>query len=205
MPTQARMPSSLNYLGLLGPKGTDFGQFVFHQEDFQLEARQYMDFFFKLAGDGASSRDGPAIDVQVIETDGEGEQLDISLVQVPKNATKDPEVRARSTRYQDEWEDGVAYESLASSDIHRNTMYRVRIKNRDSSARAKAGLKIVVTEQSSSEYTGHSQPVLPESFSEVVRVKPKIPGLKEAAFLQRSRTVMETFKVSSLQPYIPKS
>jgi len=32
-----------------------------------------MDIFFKLSGDGASHHEGPSIDVQVIEIDGEGE------------------------------------------------------------------------------------------------------------------------------------
>jgi hypothetical protein len=36
-------------------------------------------------------------------------------------------------------------------------------------------------------------------------VKPKVPGLKEGAFIQGSKKVMETFKVTALTPFIPKS
>lgn len=47
----------------------------------------------------------------------------------PHQKTKKP----KSTRYFDGWEDGIAYESLISTDIHENTGYRIRLKNRDAS------------------------------------------------------------------------
>lgn len=46
---------------------------------------------------------------------------------------------------------------------------------------------------------------VPKNFEEIMRVKPKVPGLKESAFIQGSKAVMEAFKVSSLQPFVPKS
>jgi len=47
--------------------------------------------------------------------------------------------------------------------------------------------------------------LVPQSFDEVARVKPKVPGVKEGAFIQGSRAVMDTFKVTSLSPFVPKS
>lgn len=38
-----------------------------------------------------------------------------------------------------------------------------------------------------------------------MRVKPRVPGLKESSFIQGSKAVMEAFKVASLNPFIPKS
>ena len=102
---------------------------------------------------------------------------------MPKNASKDPERHPKSSRYQDEFEEGFEYESLVSSDLHSNTQYRVRILNRDSSVKARMGIKISVTEKAESDFEGHEHEVLPASFSEVVRVKPKIPGMKEASFI----------------------
>jgi hypothetical protein len=46
---------------------------------------------------------------------------------------------------------------------------------------------------------------VPQSFDEVMRAKPKVPGLKESSFIQGSKSVMEAFKVTSLTPFVPKS
>mmetsp|Transcript_21056 Transcript_21056/g.32600 ORF Transcript_21056/g.32600 Transcript_21056/m.32600 type:complete len:357 (+) Transcript_21056:2501-3571(+) len=124
---------------------------------------------------------------------------------MPKNLTSGQESRAHSSRYLDDWEEGVAYESLASTDLHAHSKYRVRIRNRDSAAKAKAGVKIVVTEHLEVDDYRSTHSNLPHDFSEVVRVKPKVPGLKESSFISGSKMVMETFKVASLQPYVPKS
>ena len=51
----------------------------------------------------------------------------------------------------------------------------------------------------------HMKTLLPQAFSEIVRTKPKIPGLKESSFIQGSRAIMDTFKVTSLQPFQPRS
>lgn len=64
--------------------------------------------------------------------------------------------------------------------------------------------KLVITEKfdtSSHRYTA----TLPKNFDEIKRVKPKVPGVKESSFIQGSKSVMETFKVTSLTPFIPKS
>lgn len=65
-----------------------------------------------------------------------------------------------------------------------------------------AGLKIIITEESAiGKDDGGRGHHLPTNFEEISRVKPKIPGLKEASFIQGSRRVMETFKVASLTPF----
>ena len=46
---------------------------------------------------------------------------------------------------------------------------------------------------------------MPKSFDEITRTRPKVPGLKEGAFIQGSKKVMDTFKVTSLTPFIPKT
>lgn len=46
---------------------------------------------------------------------------------------------------------------------------------------------------------------MPKNFEEISRTKPKVPGLKEGSFIMGSRKVMETFKVTSLTPFVPAS
>lgn len=158
------------------------------------------------------------MDVQAIEMDGEGEQLDISLTELPKAAGEEAtgdagpaskvqpqEKHPRSSRYQDDWEDGVTYEALLSTDLHKNTRYRMRLLNRDAAMTARASLKLVVTERYEGSKTSNDAQILPKSFGEVMRVKPKVPGLKESAFIQGSNAVMQAFKVAALQPFVPKS
>ena len=70
---------------------------------------------------------------------------------------------------------------------------------------ARASLKMVITERQAGPKAAGDVEILPKSFSEVLRVKPKVPGLKESSFIQGSKAVMEAFKVASLQPFVPKS
>lgn len=130
------------------------------------------------------------------------------MVELPKDGQpNDPEhtIKAKSSRYHDNWEDGVAYESLLAVDIHENTRYRLRLLNKDASNRARASLKLVITEPHSGWAGGSEAEILPRSFEEVMRVKPKVPGLKESSFIQGNKSVMEAFKVAELQPFVPKS
>lgn len=75
------------------------------------------------------------------DDDEEDDEENIKTKHSPHQKTKKP----KSTRYFDGWEDGIAYESLISTDIHENTGYRVRLKNRDASTSAKAQLKLVIS------------------------------------------------------------
>lgn len=196
LPSRVLRPPSLNYFGLLGPTGTGFGQLVYLVPEVLLEPRDWLDLELVLSGSQKDDGRGPTVDVQAIEMDGEGEQLDISLTELPKAAGEeakgdaDPaskvqpqEKRARSSRYQDDWEDGVTYEALLSTDLHQNTRYRMRLLNRDAAMTARATLKLVVTERYEGSKTGNDAQILPKSFDEVMRVKPKVPGLKESAFI----------------------
>lgn len=217
-PHQQIRPTTLNYLGQLGPSGENFGSFVHILRDVEIVGAEVVELGFLLAGASGKRGEGPAIDVQVVEIDGDGDQLDLSLIKVPKEKAptepdylyvQDDEDKPHSERYMDSYEDGVAYESLVAQDIARNTRYRILIKNRDGSAAATVTIKLTVTERSESGKTGffagHPSEVVPRNFQEVTRVKPKVPGLKESSFIQGSRAVMEAFKVSSLVPFIPKS
>jgi hypothetical protein len=118
----------------------------------------------------------------------------------PKEVLKYPQ----STRYQDDWEDGVAFVAMASADIHHGTRYRVTLKNRDSAIKVRATMKLLITENTKANEVTDSN-VHPQSFDEIQRVKPKVPGLKESAFIQGSNAVMRTFQVASLAPFVPKS
>lgn len=51
MPSHALRPASLNYLGLLGIEGRNFGQLVHLFTDVTLGAREYLDLEFVLAGE----------------------------------------------------------------------------------------------------------------------------------------------------------
>jgi hypothetical protein len=151
LPSRVLRPPSLNYFGLLGPTGTGFGQLVYLVPEVLLEPRDWLDLELVLSGSQKDDGRGPTVDVQAIETDGQGDQLDISLTELPKTAGDDAkgdadpaskvqpqEKRPRSSRYQDDWEDGVTYEALLSTDLHQNTRYRMRLLNRDAAMTARA-------------------------------------------------------------------
>lgn len=94
---------------------------------------------------------------------------------------------------------------MLATSVRTNTKYRVRLHNKDASNKARASLKLVVTERfESSQYTSEAE-IIPKGFDEVMRVKPKVPGLKESSFIQGNKSVMEAFKVAALQPFVPKS
>ena len=49
IPSRVLRPSSLNYFGLLGPLGKDFGQLSFVLEEVMLGAREFIDLEFRLS------------------------------------------------------------------------------------------------------------------------------------------------------------
>lgn len=53
-------------------------------------------------------------------------------------------------------------------------------------------MKLVITENTAA-YEDSDRDVHPQDFDEVKRVKPKVPGVKESAFIQGSNAVMRTF------------
>lgn len=177
-----------------------------------------LDFILNGAPAGSGSA-GPSIDVQVIQIDGDDDQLDLSLVKIPKKKEEreavdlyiqdDDDSKPHSERYMDSYEEGVDYEALYSDDIHEKMRYKIVLKNRDSSQNAVATIKLTITETSETGKTGwfggHPNEIAPKTFDEITRIKPKVPGLKESSFIQGSRAVMEAFKVASLLPFIPKS
>ena len=177
-----------------------------------------LDFILNGAPAGSGSS-GPSIDVQVIQIDGDDDQLDLSLVKIPKKKEEreavdlyiqdDDDSKPHSERYMDSYEEGVDYEALYSDDIHEKMRYKIVLKNRDSSQNAVATIKLTITETSETGKTGwfggHPNEIAPKTFDEITRIKPKVPGLKESSFIQGSRAVMEAFKVASLLPFIPKS
>ena len=71
-------PSSLNFFGMIGPTGKDFGQFTYHLDEVILSPREYIDIEFNFTG-VETKGNKPNMDVQAIEQDGHGNQLDLSL------------------------------------------------------------------------------------------------------------------------------
>jgi len=72
LPSRAIRPPSLNYLGILGVNGKNFGQLVYLIHDVILGPREHLDLEFILAGEKDQLTHGPTVDVQAIELDGEG-------------------------------------------------------------------------------------------------------------------------------------
>jgi len=73
IPSKSLRPSSLNYFGLLGPTGENFGQLVHLLNDVMLEPKAFIDLEFSLAGGIDKDNGGPTVDVQALESDGESE------------------------------------------------------------------------------------------------------------------------------------
>jgi len=80
-------PTSLNLFGLIGPSGENFGQFVHMIPQTVLGPQERIELEFTLAA-GSSDSKSPFIDVQAIDADGRGEQLDLRLVEVPPKKEK---------------------------------------------------------------------------------------------------------------------
>lgn len=71
--------NSLNLLGILGVHGNNFGQSVQMIPTFKLTPEETVEFSFFL---GESNNLDPFMDVQVIDADSKGDQLDIKLYEV---------------------------------------------------------------------------------------------------------------------------
>ena len=185
----------------------------------KLQPQETVEFTFTLSEE--SDELHPFLDIQIIDADGKGDQLDIKLYEVNRiNITDEVKLydgstskttvpieklnRPKSSRYFDDWEEGVSFLALASGDLSANKEYRIVIKNRDAAAVVQAKIKIMITENTKDldEVRAHN---FPENFDEIKRIKPKVPGLKESSFIQGSNAVMRTFNVASLAPFIPKS
>lgn len=82
IPSAALRPASLNYFGLLGPEGKGFGQATHHIAEILLQPRQFVDYMFNISSPSLNALGAPAVDVQAIEADGHGDQLDISLREI---------------------------------------------------------------------------------------------------------------------------
>jgi len=63
LPGRALRPTSLNYLGLLGINGKDFGQLVHLVHDVALGAREHIDLEFMLSGEKDQDGQGASVDV----------------------------------------------------------------------------------------------------------------------------------------------
>ena len=74
------MPQSLNYFGLLGPNGTDFGQMVYFCEDCLLEKSQFTYIDFEVAADNNVNFDAVVVSPQDV--------FNIRLEVVDKNEEK---------------------------------------------------------------------------------------------------------------------
>lgn len=193
IPSPALRPSSLNYYGLLGPEGKDFGQVTYHLSEVLLAPREFIDLMFNISSPSLNSEGAPAVDVQAIESDGLGDQLDISLREIDEGHRDPPKKNADGTvniedlfainivekhptqaRFKDDWEDGIAFESLASSDIKTNSLHRIRLANRDPSQVARCQFKVIITEHAQSDKRRSDGKVLPANFKEIARTKPKV-------------------------------
>jgi len=197
---------------MLGPTGKDFGQFTYLLNDVYLQPREFIDLTFNISTEQESVR--ASIDVQAIEEDNKGDQLDISLREIhPEEIKLDDnqtavnfvEKHPLASMQKDDFEDGIAYEALQVQDVKSNTLYRVRLGNRDPAETTSCHLKVVVTEKTYSQKYKSTRSILPSNFDEIARIKPKVPGIKEGSFIQGSKQVMDTFKVTSLSPFLPKS
>jgi hypothetical protein len=121
-----------------------------------LTPQETVEFSFTLED---SDELNPFLDIQIIDYDGRGDQLDIKLFEVEHhNVTeqtadhKSHEVEKEtlsvphSSRYFDDWEEGVSFLALASGDLKGGKKYRIVAKNRDAAAVVRAKIKIMITE-----------------------------------------------------------
>ena len=62
-PHQNIRPTSLNYFGLLGPRGENFGSFVYILRDVEIIGAEIVELGFLLAGGSGKKGEGPSVDV----------------------------------------------------------------------------------------------------------------------------------------------
>jgi hypothetical protein len=56
-------PTTLNYYGMLGPEGKDFGSFVHIMRDVDIDGSEEVELNFMLQGASPKNENGPSIDV----------------------------------------------------------------------------------------------------------------------------------------------
>ena len=66
LPPQAQRPTSLNFFGLLGPTGENFGQLVHVLHGVHLGPEEEIDFELLMSGTGSEQ---PHMDIQALESD----------------------------------------------------------------------------------------------------------------------------------------
>lgn len=123
VPTSLMQPTSLNYLGLLGINGTDFGQLVYHMSDIVLAPKEAMDLYFNIT---KTSDYMPSIDVQAIEYDGKSDMIGLSMDDVETMSANMsmpdgtrlvnivPKLTAdKISKTHDDWNDGIAAQALS--------------------------------------------------------------------------------------------
>jgi hypothetical protein len=136
---------SLNYFGMIGPEGKDYGQYVHLIKDLELKPRERQTIEFFLTKSKGMT---PNIDIQAIETSGDSEQIDLSIDAIQaENASI--AIRPHVSKYFDDLEDASAYEALMTSDLQSGQHYRIVIMNRDSSSSMNIQVKLVITEDTS--------------------------------------------------------
>ena len=97
----------------------------------------------------------------------------------------------------------MSFEALTAGELKYGSVHRIRLAIRDPAGMVKCQVKVVISEHSKSNKRVSDREIVPRNFEEVARTKPKVPGVKEGAFILGSRHVMETFKVTSLTPFLP--
>jgi hypothetical protein len=140
------------------------------------------------------------INAQVVDTLGHGKMLEIS------RETLDGE-NGRTEKMKDEKDDTTSFFALKDVESKPNTKYNLVLRNRDDSIESEdIQFKVIFTEKGwEGKISGSGGNYLPVNINEVMRVKPKVPGLKESSFIQGTKYVMEAFSVASLTPFVPAS
>lgn len=77
-------PKSLNFLGLLSPSGNNYGQVIHFIKKVVLQPQKFLDFEFTV--NGKDDYHSPKLDAQVLDSRGKGELIDISIVEISKDA-----------------------------------------------------------------------------------------------------------------------
>lgn len=186
-------PSRLNLFGLLGPEGKSFGQAIFYLPSIDFPPQATLVFEYKL-------NTKAVVDVQCVDEQGHGELLHIEFKEEGKTLE---EAKKEVAAARDQQEDSVSYAAArVESNSNQGRKASIKLRNLDKSREVRdASIKIIITEENLQGSFAQRGQNLPNNIDQVARTKPKIPGLKEASFIQGSRRVMETFKVASLTPF----
>ncbi|CDW81429.1 laminin subunit alpha-like [Stylonychia lemnae] len=210
---QQILPPSLNYLGLIGPKGSDFGEVVYHCSGCIIENEMFKTIEFLIDDDNndvnfnaimSSSNNKLELLFEYVEDVKTDLKIQGSYGQIFDNEVK----KGNKTGIRGRIAKGIAEQneqSLSVSKLQNKKKYRIVLQNNADNELITFDLRIELIEKPQNQQVFSSQKILPASIDEIKRFKKRGEGLKESDFLIGTKFMLNFMDENSLKPFLRKS